>query len=63
MRQPNIVVFQTDDQTVQDLSVMPGVRALIARQGVTFNQMVTRSPFVCPSRAAEMTGRIRTTTA
>ena len=47
MRQPNIVVFQTDDQTVQDLSVMPGVQALIARQGVTFNQMVTpRSPFV-----------------
>lgn len=56
VRQPNIVVFQTDDQTVQDLSVMPGVRALIARQGVTFNQMVTPFPICCPSRAAEMTG-------
>lgn len=53
---PNIVVLQTDDQTVQDLEVMPGVRRLIAQQGVTFDQMVTPFAICCPSRAAQMTG-------
>lgn len=56
VRRPNIVVLQTDDQTVQDLSVMPGVRRLIAQRGVTFDQMVTPFPICCPSRAAELTG-------
>lgn len=53
---PNIVVMQTDDQIVSDLSVMPTVRKKLEARGVKFNQMVTPFPICCPSRAAQLTG-------
>ncbi len=55
-KKPNIIVLQTDDETVQDLAVMPGVKQLIQNNGVTFDQMITPFAICCPSRAAEMTG-------
>jgi len=55
-RRPNVVVMQTDDQTVADLAYMPKARSLLQRRGVTFDQMITPFAICCPSRAAWMTG-------
>lgn len=55
-RRPNIVVMQTDDQTLADLAIMKKARALLQQRGVTFNQMITPFAICCPSRAAQMTG-------
>lgn len=51
---PNVIVIQTDDQTVQDLVVMPAVKRLLQDQGTTFTQMMTPFAICCPSRAAMM---------
>ena len=51
---PNFVVIQTDDQTVQDLKVMPAVKKLLQDRGTTFTQMMTPFAICCPSRAAMM---------
>jgi arylsulfatase A-like enzyme len=51
---PNFVVIQTDDQTVQDLAVMPAVKKLLQDKGTTFTQMMTPFAICCPSRAAMM---------
>lgn len=51
---PNFIVIQTDDQTVQDLVVMPAVKRLLQDQGTTFTQMMTPFAICCPSRAAMM---------
>ncbi len=54
---PNVVVVMTDDQTLESLRVMGNVRALLARQGVSFaNNFVTYS-LCCPSRATFLTGQ------
>ena len=37
---PNVVVIETDDQTVADMAAMPQTRALIGARGVTFAQLV-----------------------
>lgn len=55
-KRPNFVIVQTDDMTVDDLKVMPAVRALIGGAGATFNQMLTPFALCCPSRASLMTG-------
>jgi arylsulfatase A-like enzyme len=55
-KRPNFIIVQTDDMTVDDLKVMPGVRALIGRAGATFEQMLTPFALCCPSRASLMTG-------
>jgi len=55
-QRPNFVIVQTDDMTVDDLKVMPGVRALIGAAGATFEQMLTPFALCCPSRASLMTG-------
>ena len=55
-QRPNFVLVQTDDMTVDDLKVMPGVRALIGAAGATFEQMLTPFALCCPSRASLMTG-------
>jgi N-acetylglucosamine-6-sulfatase len=51
---PNFVVIQTDDQTVQDLAVMPNVKRLLQDKGTTFSEMMTPFAICCPSRAAMM---------
>jgi N-acetylglucosamine-6-sulfatase len=54
---PNVVVIETDDQTVADLASMPRTRALIGGAGVTFEQSVVSLSQCCPSRATFLTGR------
>jgi arylsulfatase A-like enzyme len=54
---PNIVVIMSDDQTVEEMRVMPQTRSLIGAAGTTFrNSMVTYS-LCCPSRATFLTGQ------
>ena len=54
---PNVLVIQTDDQTVESLRVMPNVRRLLARQGVTFANSFVSLSSCCPSRATLLTGQ------
>jgi arylsulfatase A-like enzyme len=66
--QPNFVVIQTDDQTIDSLyatfnaggvpvQVMPNTLALIAEKGVTLNRYYVPYPLCCPSRVSLLTGR------
>jgi N-acetylglucosamine-6-sulfatase len=54
---PNVVVIETDDQTMADLQSMPKTRALIGDEGVSFDQSVVSLSQCCPSRATFLTGR------
>jgi N-acetylglucosamine-6-sulfatase len=56
-RRPNIVVIETDDQTVGTLGVMPNVRRLLVAQGTTFANSFVANPLCCPSRATLLTGQ------
>lgn len=54
---PNIVVLMTDDQTVDDLRVMPRARALLGDRGVTFDRFFATYPVCAPSRATFLSGQ------
>jgi N-acetylglucosamine-6-sulfatase len=54
---PNVVVIETDDQTVADLAAMPETRALIGDAGVTFTRSFVSLSECCPSRATFLTGQ------
>ena len=54
---PNIVVLETDDQTVESMRVMPNVRTLLADQGVTFDHSFVSYSLCCPSRSTFLTGQ------
>ena len=54
---PNVVVIMTDDQTVESMRVMPNVKALLADQGVTFDNSFVSYALCCPSRATYLTGQ------
>ena len=54
---PNVVVIETDDQTVADLQAMPETRALIGGTGVTFTRSFVSLSECCPSRATFLTGQ------
>jgi len=54
---PNVVVIETDDQTVADLAAMPQTRALIGDAGVTFTRSFVSLSECCPSRATFLTGQ------
>jgi N-acetylglucosamine-6-sulfatase len=54
---PNVVVIETDDQTVADMAAMPATRALIGGRGVTFRNSFVSLSQCCPSRATLLTGR------
>jgi arylsulfatase A-like enzyme len=54
---PNVVVIETDDQTVADLSAMPETRTLIGAAGVTFTRSFVSLSECCPSRATFLTGQ------
>jgi N-acetylglucosamine-6-sulfatase len=54
---PNVVVIETDDQTVADLAAMPQTRALIGDAGVTFTRSFVSLSECCPSRATLLTGQ------
>jgi N-acetylglucosamine-6-sulfatase len=54
---PNIVVIMTDDQATSSLAYMPKLNALIAEQGITFDNSFVNLPLCAPSRASFMTGQ------
>jgi len=54
---PNVVVLLTDDQTIESMRVMAGVRAELAAAGTTFNRSFVSNPLCCPSRATLYTGQ------
>jgi N-acetylglucosamine-6-sulfatase len=54
---PNIVVIETDDQTLESMRVMDNVNALIGDQGVTFTNSFVNYSLCCPSRATFLTGQ------
>ncbi|HEX5713618.1 MAG TPA: sulfatase-like hydrolase/transferase [Solirubrobacterales bacterium] len=68
-QKPNIVVIQTDDQTIDQLyatytppgggpiPAMPNTLASIAGKGMTFNRYYVSYPLCCPSRVSLLTGR------
>ena len=54
---PNIVVIQTDDQTVESMRVMRNVNALIGNRGARFRRSFVNYSLCCPSRATFLTGQ------
>jgi arylsulfatase A-like enzyme len=54
---PNIVVLETDDQTLAEMEVLPNVRRLIGDEGVTFDNNFDSFSLCCPSRASFLTGQ------
>src|SRR5436190_10208880 len=59
-RLPNIIVIQTDDQTLAELRephVMPFTRHLVGDHGTAFSDHIVTTPVCCPSRASLLTGQ------
>ncbi len=54
---PNIIVFMTDDQTLEQMRVMPNVKSHLSQKGVTFNNYIASNSMCCPSRATYFTGQ------
>ena len=54
---PNVVIIQTDDQTLDSMKFMPKTRALIGDEGATFLNHYANWPVCCPSRATMQTGQ------
>jgi arylsulfatase A-like enzyme len=54
---PNIVVIMTDDETVEQMKVMPLTRSLIGDAGATFDVSFSSFPLCCPSRSTFLTGQ------
>jgi N-acetylglucosamine-6-sulfatase len=54
---PNVVVLMTDDQTLESMRVMPGVRRTLAERGTTFTRSFVSFALCCPSRATFLTGQ------
>jgi len=54
---PNILVFETDDQTQQSMFMMTKTKSLIADHGVTFTNSFVSLSLCCPSRATFLTGQ------
>jgi arylsulfatase A-like enzyme len=56
---PNIILIQTDDQTLTQLNrrVMPRTRDLLVRHGTRFTNYIATTAQCCPSRASLLTGQ------
>ena len=54
---PNVLVLLTDDQTIESMRVMAGVRAELGAAGTTFERSFVSNPLCCPSRATLYTGQ------
>ena len=54
---PNVVVIESDDQTLESLRVMSNVKSLIGDQGATFTNSFVNLSLCCPSRATFLTGQ------
>jgi N-acetylglucosamine-6-sulfatase len=56
-QRPNVIVIETDDQTVTSLRVMDSVESLIADRGATFQNSFVNLSLCCPSRSTFLTGQ------
>lgn len=56
LSKPNIVVFMTDDQTVEMMRFLPQTRSLLAKEGTSFTNSFVSYSLCCPSRATFLTG-------
>jgi N-acetylglucosamine-6-sulfatase len=56
-QRPNILVLMTDDQTLESMRVMGGVRESLAAEGTTFDRAFVSNALCCPSRATLFTGQ------
>ena len=58
-RQPNIILFQTDDQALSQFNgtSMPEVTKYLADKGTQFDHAYLTTPLCCPSRATLLTGQ------
>jgi arylsulfatase A-like enzyme len=54
---PNVLIFMTDDQRPDTMSVMPWTQRWFADEGTRFSSAYATTPLCCPSRASIMTGR------
>ncbi len=54
---PNVLVIETDDQTLESMRVMGNVNSLIGAKGTTFNNSFVNFSLCCPSRATFLTGQ------
>jgi N-acetylglucosamine-6-sulfatase len=54
---PNVVVIETDDQTVEEMRVMRNTLQLIGAQGTTFDNNFVSLSLCCPSRSTFLTGQ------
>lgn len=56
-QQPNVLFVLTDDLDAAELRYMPHTRALIGRQGTTFDDYFVSNSLCCPSRATTLRGQ------
>jgi N-acetylglucosamine-6-sulfatase len=56
-KRPNVILIDTDDQNVTDMSVMRHTLNLLAARGTTFRNSYVSYPLCCPSRATHLTGQ------
>jgi arylsulfatase A-like enzyme len=56
-RPPNVLVIESDDQTVESMRVMDNVNSLLGDRGATFEQSFVNYSLCCPSRATFLTGQ------
>jgi N-acetylglucosamine-6-sulfatase len=54
---PNVLVIESDDQTVESMRVMDNVNSLIGDQGARFERSFVNYALCCPSRATFLTGQ------
>ena len=54
---PNVLVVESDDQTVESMKVMQNVNSLIGAQGATFANSFVNFSLCCPSRSTFLTGQ------
>ena len=54
---PNVLVIETDDQTLESMRVMANVNSLIGNRGVRFTNSFVNHSLCCPSRATFLTGQ------
>ena len=54
---PNVLVIESDDQTVESMRIMNRVNSLIGAHGATFKNNFVNFSLCCPSRATFLTGQ------
>jgi N-acetylglucosamine-6-sulfatase len=54
---PNVLILQTDDQTLESVRVMTNVQKLLAGKGTVFDNSFVSYSLCCPSRATLLTGQ------